>query len=92
MFLLGKMMGCGTSGASRKIQMERQPSVCVKPVHLPIPHNIFHNIQATMSQTKAVVVVKQGEATVQSVSIPKLRDDYILIKVKAVALNPTDVS
>jgi len=37
-------------------------------------------------------VVKQGEATVQSVSIPKLRDDYILIKVKAVALNPTDVS
>lgn len=43
-----------------------------------------------MSQTKAVVVVKKGEAQVQSVSVPKLRDDYILVKVKAVALNPTD--
>jgi NADPH:quinone reductase-like Zn-dependent oxidoreductase len=45
-----------------------------------------------MSQTNAIVVVKPGEAAKQSVSVPKLRDDYILVKVKAVALNPTDVS
>lgn len=38
----------------------------------------------------AVVVTKPGEAAVQEVSVPKLRDDYILVKVKAVALNPTD--
>lgn len=45
-----------------------------------------------MSQTKSVVVVKRGEAQVKSVAVPKLRDNYILVKVKAVALNPTDVS
>ena len=43
-----------------------------------------------MSANKAVVVIKPGEAAVKEVSVPKLRDDYILVKVKAVALNPTD--
>ncbi|KAG0650910.1 ACT-toxin biosynthesis S2 [Hyphodiscus hymeniophilus] len=38
----------------------------------------------------AVVVTKPGEVAVEEVSTPKLRDDYILVKVKAVALNPTD--
>ena len=43
-----------------------------------------------MSKNHAVVVVKPGEARVEEASVPKLRDDYILVKTKAVALNPTD--
>jgi hypothetical protein len=45
---------------------------------------------STTLTNHAVVVTKPGEAAVQEVSVPKLRDDYILVKVKAVALNPTD--
>jgi len=40
--------------------------------------------------TQAIVVEKPGHAVKAEVPIPKLRDDYILVKVKAVALNPTD--
>jgi len=43
-----------------------------------------------MSKNHAVVVTKPGEVGVQEVPAPKLRDDYILVKVKAIALNPTD--
>jgi NADPH:quinone reductase-like Zn-dependent oxidoreductase len=43
-----------------------------------------------MSKNQAVVVIKPGEAAVEEVPVPKLRDDYILVKIKAVALNPTD--
>ncbi|KAL2841752.1 chaperonin 10-like protein [Aspergillus pseudoustus] len=40
--------------------------------------------------TKAIVFVEKGKAAVQDVPIPKLREDYILVKVNAVGLNPTD--
>jgi NADPH:quinone reductase-like Zn-dependent oxidoreductase len=43
-----------------------------------------------MSTNYAIVVQKPGESAKQEVPIPKLRDDYILVKVVAVALNPTD--
>lgn len=43
-----------------------------------------------MFKNHAVIIQKPGEAKVQETSIPKLRDDYILVKTKAVALNPTD--
>jgi hypothetical protein len=44
-----------------------------------------------MSTRKAVVHTSQGVAEVRSdVPRPKLRDDYIIVKTKAVALNPTD--
>ncbi|APA06732.1 hypothetical protein SS1G_04675 [Sclerotinia sclerotiorum 1980 UF-70] len=43
-----------------------------------------------MPSNTAIVVQKPGEAKAAEASIPKLRDDYILIKTKAVALNPTD--
>ena len=43
-----------------------------------------------MSKNHAVIVQKPGEVQVQEASIPRLRDDYILVKTKAVALNPTD--
>lgn len=42
------------------------------------------------SNMKAIKVVKAGEAEIQTVAVPKLRDDYVLVKVEAVALNPTD--
>jgi NADPH:quinone reductase-like Zn-dependent oxidoreductase len=43
-----------------------------------------------MSKNYAIVVQKPGEAAKDEVPVPKLRDDYILVKVAAVALNPTD--
>lgn len=44
-----------------------------------------------MSKTNQVVITdKPGEAKAVEAPVPKLRDDYILVKVKAVALNPTD--
>ncbi|KUI53789.1 Protein TOXD [Cytospora mali] len=44
-----------------------------------------------MSPTsKAVFCTAVGETAINEVPIPKLRDGYLLVKVKAVALNPTD--
>jgi NADPH:quinone reductase-like Zn-dependent oxidoreductase len=44
-----------------------------------------------LSQTmKAIKVVDIGKAEVQDVPLPKMRDDYVLVQVHAVALNPTD--
>ena len=40
--------------------------------------------------TKAIVCIEKGKAAIQDVPVPKLRDEYILVKVKAVAINPTD--
>lgn len=45
-----------------------------------------------MASIRAIVNGEKGHASVQSVSIPKLRDDYIIVSVKAIALNPTDSS
>lgn len=39
---------------------------------------------------KAIKAVVPGKAEVQDVSVPEVRDDWILVKVKYVALNPTD--
>ncbi|KAK8206787.1 hypothetical protein M8818_004621 [Zalaria obscura] len=39
---------------------------------------------------KAIKVVEPGKAELQTVPLPKLRDHYVLVKVVAVALNPTD--
>ncbi|CAJ2501165.1 Uu.00g040180.m01.CDS01 [Anthostomella pinea] len=44
----------------------------------------------TPTTTKAVVIVAPGKAAVQEVPLPKLHDGYILVKVRAVGLNPTD--
>ncbi len=43
------------------------------------------------SQQKAIVIKSRGDASlVPDTPIPKLRDDYILVKNAAVAINPTD--
>ncbi|OTA87497.1 hypothetical protein M434DRAFT_399472 [Hypoxylon sp. CO27-5] len=39
---------------------------------------------------KAVVMAEKGKAEIREVEKPKLRDGYVLVKVKAVALNPLD--
>jgi NADPH:quinone reductase-like Zn-dependent oxidoreductase len=39
---------------------------------------------------KAIKVIDVGKVEVQNVPLPKMRDDYILVKVHTVALNPTD--
>lgn len=38
---------------------------------------------------KAIKVIAAGKAEVRDSPLPRLRDDYVLVKVKAVALNPT---
>ncbi|KAF9878689.1 hypothetical protein CkaCkLH20_03589 [Colletotrichum karsti] len=40
--------------------------------------------------TKAIVFVEKGKAEIRDVPKPKLRDDYVLVKVNAVGINPTD--
>jgi NADPH:quinone reductase-like Zn-dependent oxidoreductase len=42
------------------------------------------------SKMKAIKVVETGRAEIQEVPVPKLRDEYILVKTTCVALNPTD--
>ena len=42
------------------------------------------------TEIRAVKSVENGKAEIQTVSLPKLRDGYVLAKVKSVALNPTD--
>jgi len=43
-----------------------------------------------ISTTKAVVVVQLKMAGVCEVLLPKVRDDWVLVRIKAVAINPTD--
>ena len=42
-----------------------------------------------MSTRRAVVRRSDGTAEVNEAPLPKLRDDYIIVKTRAVALNPT---
>ncbi|KAF2211281.1 hypothetical protein CERZMDRAFT_85464 [Cercospora zeae-maydis SCOH1-5] len=46
-----------------------------------------NSIPSTM---KAIKITEKNTAEIREVPIPKLRDDYMLVKVEAVALNPTD--
>lgn len=39
---------------------------------------------------KALKCTAVDKVEIQEVPLPRLRDDYILVKVNAVALNPTD--
>ncbi|KAI0193075.1 chaperonin 10-like protein [Xylaria flabelliformis] len=44
----------------------------------------------TTMTTKALVLVEKGKVAIEEVPLPKLRDDYVLVKVNAVGINPTD--
>jgi NADPH:quinone reductase-like Zn-dependent oxidoreductase len=39
---------------------------------------------------QAIKIVSVGSAEIQTVPLPDLQDQYILVKVNAVAINPTD--
>ena len=39
---------------------------------------------------KAIQIVRRGQAEVQEVAAPRLREGYVLVRTRAVALNPTD--
>ncbi|KAJ5263145.1 zinc-binding oxidoreductase ToxD [Penicillium angulare] len=43
-----------------------------------------------MTTMKAIKVTGPGGAEIQDVPLPRLRDDYVLCRVKRVAINPTD--
>ncbi len=43
-----------------------------------------------MPTNRAIVIKAKGEAAIEATSMPTIKDDYILVKTKAVALNPTD--
>ncbi|KAL2169181.1 hypothetical protein VTG60DRAFT_6345 [Thermothelomyces hinnuleus] len=45
---------------------------------------------APPAEIKALVITKPGTAEIKTVPLPTLPDDYILVRVTAVALNPTD--
>ncbi|KAM6513677.1 hypothetical protein FALCPG4_016051 [Fusarium falciforme] len=45
---------------------------------------------AANKTNRAVVIKAKGEAEVTEVSVPKLRDEYMLVRTTAVAINPTD--
>jgi NADPH:quinone reductase-like Zn-dependent oxidoreductase len=44
----------------------------------------------TPETMQAIKIVSVGNAEIQTVPLPKLLDHYILVKVQAVAINPTD--
>lgn len=39
---------------------------------------------------KAIKITETHTAEIEEVPVPRLREDYVLVKVRAVALNPTD--
>ena len=43
-----------------------------------------------MALTRAIVVVRENTPGIAEVPLPQLHDDWVLVKVKAIALNPTD--
>ncbi|KAI0401037.1 GroES-like protein [Xylaria palmicola] len=43
-----------------------------------------------MATAQAVVIVEKGQVDIRELPLPKLRDDRILVKVRAVGINPTD--
>lgn len=59
------------------------------PLHTHLTYTVpsMSELPKTM---KAIKNVGVGKAEVQEVPLPKMRDDYVLVKVHAVALNPTD--
>lgn len=61
--------------------------------HSVVPHPLLTDLptgKMTPKTMKALKIVSPGRAEIQTVPVPRLRDQYILVKVKAVAINPTD--
>ena len=41
-------------------------------------------------QNRGIIKIGQGKAVLTSIPVPRPRDDYIIVKTVAVAVNPTD--
>lgn len=52
--------------------------------------SICSTFSPTMSSSRAIICTGKGEAAVKEVPIPSVREGYILVKTKALGLNPTD--
>lgn len=59
-------------------------------IYISIPYPSLLSLKKMASTTRAIVTQEPGKAVIDTVPVPKLRDDYLIVKVKAVALNPTD--
>lgn len=61
---------------------------------LPLPpSSLFINLKLTNmapESMQAIKIVSAGNAEIQTAPLPELRDHFILVKVNAVAINPTD--
>lgn len=44
----------------------------------------------TSETMQAIKIASVGKAEIQTVPLPELLDHYVLVKVNAVAINPTD--
>jgi NADPH:quinone reductase-like Zn-dependent oxidoreductase len=51
---------------------------------------IFLHIITVKMQNFGLIREKAGHAVLRSIPVPKLRDDYVLVRTVAIALNPTD--
>lgn len=77
-----------THTLSLAISTSRHRDIHIHP-YIHTTHTITI-IMAPPSEIKAVVITKPGVAEVKTVALPKLRDDYVLVRTTAVAINPTD--
>lgn len=71
---------------------QRALTIAPRTLHQPFKTQLLSkqpSLHATMT-TKAIVYVSKGKAEIQEVPQPKLRDEYVLVKVNAVGINPTD--
>lgn len=56
-------------------------------------YNNYHrskSINMASETMQAIKIVSVGKAEIQTVPLPELLDHYVLVKVNAVAINPTD--
>lgn len=88
------MIDCVTFSERRYPQLSPNRFICT--TRYPIV-NLVYCIKLqilcmnTMSSaSRAIVCVGKGEAAVKEVPVPGLREGHVLVKVKALGLNPTD--
>lgn len=78
-------------GLSSSYQVFSRPNIPIEPHETYLPTHHTPSYPTTMASTfKAIVCVAPGKAEVQTLPVPQVGKDTILVRIKAVALNPTD--
>lgn len=73
----------------------------VRKTSIEAPRHLIFNLEPSLycqnpcvgtmvSTSRAVICTGKGKAAVKEVPVPSIRDGYVLVKVKALGLNPTD--